>query len=446
MFQEYNLVMNKPTLLVLFGVTGDLTQRKLLPALHHIISSSAHPETFHILGVTRQDKDIADVLDPKHTALPGQISVYTNSLSSEQDFNDLKSRVKNITTGWGDHQVIFYLSVPPANTLAIVNGLAKSGLNGPHVKLLMEKPFGSDLASAEDLARHISAGFSEEQVYRIDHYLAKEMAQNILAFRMSNPMFWPTWSAEYIESIEVVATEKISIEGRGNFYEQTGALRDFVQSHLLQLVSLVVMDIPDESTSDKLVAARLAAQKSLSISTINGNLQATKAQYIGYRDEAGNLESTTETFAHLRLTSTLPAWKGVPIYITTGKAMHDKITEVVMTFKSDMSTKPNKLRFRIHPREGVDIDIVTRVPGYDHRVATHSLDFEYNSGVHGRQPDAYEQVLIDAIRGEKFLFASAEESLTGWQIIQPAMDNWANSPEIALYSPGSKPSDILDIG
>jgi glucose-6-phosphate 1-dehydrogenase len=436
--------MSKPTLLVLFGITGDLSQRKLLPALHQIISTSSHPDSFHMLGVTRQAKDLADILDPRHTALPGQITVHTNGLCTQSDFELLRSEINNIVDSWIDYQVIFYLSVPPANTRSIAEGLSSVGLNEKHVKLLMEKPFGYDLASAEDLNNHLSACFDEDQIYRVDHYLAKEMAQNILTFRRSNPMFWPTWSGEHIDKVEVIATEKIGIEGRGNFYEQTGAMRDFVQSHLLQLVSLVLMDVPPDSTSSELIYSRLVAQSSLQIASKNGSLQATRAQYEGYKDEAQSPISNIETFVHLELASSLENWQNVPIYITTGKAMHDKITEVVITFKAPADTKPNKLRFRIYPREGVDIDIAARVPGYDHRVAMHSLDFEYNTQTHGRQPDAYEQVIIDAIRGEKFLFASAEESLTGWRIIQPALDIWTNNSDIEIYKPGAYIDDITN--
>lgn len=430
--------MDDPTLIVIIGITGDLSQRKLLPALQEIMASGVVPKIFKIAGVSRKSVDLHTVVDRKHSSIIKHVTMIRNSLESTDDFKLLANEITELTNGWTDPQILFYLSIPPSNTKHVLSGLAAAKLNTSNIKLLLEKPFGYDLLSATELASTIGTYFSEKQVYRIDHYLAKEMAQNIITFRQSNPIFGDSWSSEYIESIEVIATEKIGIEGRAGFYEQTGALRDLVQSHLIQLASLVIMDVSD---SDSLIEARLRAQRSLHIRKHNNMLAVVRGQYLGYKQEVGNLGSMVETFVRVELESHLDSWKGVPIIITSGKMLNEKKTEVIIRYKSRGVHESNSLTFRIAPHEGVELDMIARVPGYNSRVAKHVLDFTYAHN-DNRLPEAYERVLVDAIRGDKFLFAGELESLTGWSIIQPILESWKSEEQIMIYPPLSSTKEI----
>ncbi len=313
------------TTLVIFGITGDLSRRKLLPALANIIESNEADE-LSIVGVSRRPVEQFEVLGEHHGTLNGTTSLFQMDLDNVDDYVKLRDYI-----GAGaDEQVLFYLSVPPESATGIIEGLGKAGLNAPLNKLLLEKPFGRDLASAQEMIDHTAVYLHESQIYPIDHYLAKEMAQNIVTFRARNAIFSYLWSSQYIERIEVVALEAIGIEGRAAFYEQTGALRDIVQGHLLQLLALTLAPLPDEEMNwDSLPTRRQAALDAL-IPADPAN--AIRAQYDGYRSEVGNPDSSVETFVSLELHSTDPAWQGIPLALTTGKALSRKKTEVRIHF------------------------------------------------------------------------------------------------------------------
>lgn len=424
------------TTLVIFGITGDLSRRKLLPALANIIESNEADE-LSIVGVSRRPVEQFEVLGEHHGTLNGTTSLFQMDLDNVDDYVKLRDYI-----GAGeDEQVLFYLSVPPESATGIIEGLGKAGLNAPHNKLLLEKPFGRDLASAQEMIDHTAVYFHESQIYRIDHYLAKEMAQNIVTFRARNAIFSYLWSSQYIERIEVVALEAIGIEGRAAFYEQTGALRDIVQGHLLQLLALTLAPLPDEEMNwDSLPTRRQAALDAL-IPADPAN--AIRAQYDGYRSEVGNPDSNVETFVSLELHSTDPAWQGIPLALTTGKALSRKKTEVRVHFRRQNDSQSNYLLFRIQPDEGITIDLVTKKPGYDREVEHQKLSYMYPSSE--RVPDAYEQVLVDAMSSHKSLFATSGEVLRAWEIIAPLQTAWSTDLNIKTYPGGSEARSVLGV-
>jgi len=379
-----------------------------------------------IIGVSRSDVDITTFVSPE---LQSVTTVYSMDLAKNDDYDGLRKYVALAS----DEQLLVYLSVPPRASTQIVDFLGEAGLNSPQVKVLFEKPFGVDLPSAREMIARTARYYDESQIYRIDHYLAKEMAQNIVAMRGGNALLTNIWNNRSIEKIEIVATETIGIEGRGQFYEQTGALRDVVQGHLIQLLALVLMDIPaafDWERVPTLRAQALAAVKPAEYA------KSRRAQYEGYAEEAGNLGSMIETYVSVQLRSEAPQWQGVPIVLVTGKAMQVKTTEIRVYLRRDHDAQSNCIVFHIQPDEGVEIELYVKKPGYDREFERQRLDYAYPPDV--ALPDAYEQVLADAIRSRRSLFASGEEVLRSWEILQPILDGWAmESGEVSIYTKNS---------
>ncbi len=422
------------TTLVIFGITGDLAQRKLLPALANVIEAGQSGE-LSIIGVSRRAVEHYQVLGEHHHQLAGTTSLFQMDLDNLADYERLRSYID----AEADEQVLFYLSVPPDSAGGIIENLGRAGLNSPHNKLLLEKPFGVDLASAQAMIDHTGSYFREAQIYRIDHYLAKEMAQNIVTFRARNAIFSYLWSNQYIERIEILALESIDIEGRAAFYEQTGALRDIVQGHLMQLLALTLLPLPDDLNWDSLPTRRQAALDAIVPASPQ---RSARAQYEGYRDEVNNPGSIVETFVSVELQSTDPSWQGVPLALTTGKALDRKKTEVRVHFRKTDAAQSNYLIFHIQPNEGIAIDLVTKKPGYDRDVEHQKLSYMYPADT--RLPDAYEQVLVDAINSHKSLFATSGEVLRAWEILAPLQTAWKSVTDIALYPRGSRALDVIE--
>jgi len=422
-----------PTALVIFGVTGDLSGRYLLPALSEICRSNDIRASLRIIGTSRRAVLAKDILKDNSQELAGQFRSIQLDYDRIGDFHKLKTQLESLSV----RQVIFYFALPPDAVLPVVQKLGEAGLNTPEYKLLMEKPFGSDFQSAQHLIEQIDRYFKEEQVYRIDHYLAKEMAQNIAVFLGSNAIFRDIWNNKFIESIEIVAEEEIGVEGRERFYEQTGALRDVLQSHLLQLAALTLMEpCPDVFDFTMMQSRRLAALKQLQPVTES----AIKGQYKGYKRLVGNDSSLVDTFVSLELKSNDPNWSGVPIRLITGKRLEQKLTEIRIYFKKSQSAQSNLLRLRVQPKEGVEIDLWVKKPGYDQQLQKLPLDFNYQQ-YFDRLPDAYEQVIVDAMRGRSNLFASSQEVLASWEILGPLLTDWQNRRPV-IYEPGAKAEDI----
>lgn len=425
------------TKLIIFGITGDLSTRKLLPALSEIIKTGEY-EDMEIIGVSRREVDVPALLrdSVKDQTLESRVRVFSMDLAAKGDYDRLREDVKLQS----DEQLIVYLSVPPTAASQIVDFMGEAGINTPNVKLLFEKPFGVDLVSAEEMIARSARYYSEDQLYRIDHYLAKEMSQNIIALRAGNAMFAHIWNNQAIEKIEVIASEKIGIEGRVGFYEQTGALRDVLQGHLMQLLALVLMDVPEQIDWNDIPHLRLDALRAI---TPADPTRAVRAQYDTYQTEVDNSGSQTETFAAVELASTSPLWKGVPLHLITGKALDRKTTEIRIHFRKQHEAQSNCLTFSIQPNEGVTIELFTKKPGYDREFEPQRLVYTYPEDT--TLPDAYEHVIVDAIRSQKSLFTTSEEILASWRILQPVQGNWMmdDTQVLPVYASGASIDAVI---
>ncbi|MBX4199380.1 glucose-6-phosphate dehydrogenase (NADP(+)) [Candidatus Saccharibacteria bacterium] len=429
-----------PTILVIFGVTGDLAQRKLLPALAAIEKNRQLPADFKLLGVTRRDVSLDDVLSSECKHLSSKMEMYQMNLEEPAAYEELKNKLDS------NAQIIFYFAVPPSASRPIIRHLGQAKLNGSQTKLLLEKPFGVDYVSAEELIEETQQHFKEEQIYRIDHYLAKEMAQNIAVFLGGNVLFRDVWNNNYIDKVEIIASEKIGIEGRVAFYEQAGALRDIIQSHLLQLTALVLMEAcPDVFDFSEVPRRRLAALLDIEPVEPSEPGAVVRAQYASYRDEVSNPNSQVETFVSLQLQSNNPKWKGVKLHLITGKALDRKFTEIRVYFKRAQIKEANLLTLRIQPMEGIELDLWVKKPGYEHDLAKLPLQFNYEQHFGADLPDAYEQVLVDAMRSRANLFASSAEILATWKILDPVLKAWAaDTDDLKVYKQGSSYQQVLE--
>jgi glucose-6-phosphate 1-dehydrogenase len=391
------------TKLVIFGITGDLSTRKLLPALEHIIGTGSYDDV-SIVGVSRGDVDVAELVQSStgSDALADRTTIFTMDLAHAGDY----IRLREFLALQPDEQAVMYLSVPPSASTQIVEYLGQAGLNTPNVKLLFEKPFGFDLETAQDAIVRTGRYFKEAQIYRIDHYMAKEVAAEIVRLRSDADNHHHSWGNQSIRAVDVVASEKIGIEGRTTFYEQTGALRDFIQGHLMQLLSLILMPIPDGFDAESLAQHRLEALTGIALAD---PARSVRAQYAGYQKEVDNIGSKTETYAAVGLISHDPHWEGVALQLVAGKNLDQKQSFIA-----------------VHYNDGTT-DV------FDEASMLHDDD---------RLPDAYERVLMDAIDGRKAIFTSGDEVLRSWQILAPVQSSWDQQINMMQYQPGSHWSDI----
>lgn len=446
------------TVLVIFGITGDLSRRKLLPALLHLAKAGMLPDRFHIVGISRKGTTTSDIIDyirhgtrqgtrqedaaaeELYSRLRSMITMVDMNMSEPAEYTRLAAELDRLDQAAGHplHRMV-YLAIP-----ATLFDTVTARLSGPDINarrdgarachLLIEKPFGYDLKSAQELIGRLAERFDESQIYRIDHYLAKETAQNILAFRFENPLFSQTWNRDHISHIMITASESIGIEGRTAFYESMGAMRDLVQSHLLQLLALVTMNRPASMSSEA-----IHKEKERILRHVRPPIpqrmerEAIRGQYATYRAETGNPQSMTETYAAVRLSIDTDEWRDVPVFIRTGKALRDKITEITLVFSNSANPgKRNYLTIRIQPNEGIVIDLHIKKPGFDNAVEQVQLDFCYTDKLNIGHPDAYERVLVDAMRGDRTLFASSDEVLSCWRISEPILAAWAR-PDFPLH-------------
>jgi glucose-6-phosphate 1-dehydrogenase len=453
----------EPTVLVIFGITGDLAQRKVLPALYHLFRAGLVHENTYVVGTSRQTISVEDIVTRIREAvgtndgacdqavldrMRSYITMVQLDPGNEADYDNLRSHLQNLEDQVGVClQRLFYLSIPPQIYGDIVQRLGHHQLNqgcshgNTSTRLLVEKPFGFDTASAQELIAKTAEHFDEQQIYRIDHYLAKETAQNILTFRQKNPLFNTIWNGEHISGISVTAAEQIGIEGRANFYDNVGALRDLIQSHLMQLLSLTLMEIPSEITSESIHAGKQAVLDAiLAVPADAVNDRAVRGQYASYKTETDSPDSSTETFASLVLFSQDPRWQGIPLRLTTGKALKIKRTSITIDFGSQNT---NRLQLRIQPNEGITLTMQVKKPGLAQSVESTTMEFAYDTAfLSGAGLDAYERVLIEAIRGDHLLFATDKEILSSWRILQPVIDAWKGNTDIPLYESGSDGPDI----
>lgn len=391
------------TKLVIFGITGDLSQRKLLPALQNIVASEEFVD-LSVIGVSRRNVTVGEVLKDEHGLLGDRTTMFTMDLAELSEYERLKQYLQPNE----DTHILFYLSVPPSSAAAIVDFLGRAGLNTSNIKLLFEKPFGFDLASAHDFIARTARYYEEGQIYRIDHYMAKEVAAEVIRLRSNAENHHHSWSRESVASIEIIASETIGIEDRAVFYEQTGALRDFIQGHLMQLLSLILMDISAPFSIEQLAERRHNALMYLNSANPQNSV---RGQYDGYGDEAHNPGSTTETFASIVLESSDERWLGVPLRLTTGKALAEKRSVIIIRYKDGSEDAFE---------EGM-------IPATDTRF-----------------PDAYERVLVEALRSRKYIFTTGPEILRSWEVLLPIQEAWAmDAIPLRPYTKGSTVDQIL---
>lgn len=451
--------LKRPLVLVIFGITGDLAQRKLLPALYQLLKAGNLPEQLHIIGVSRRDVTKDDVYarlrsfvgefsyaDGVEKKLKNSTVMVQMDLGNADAYRELLEHLQTVENAYDKVNRLYYLSIPAQAFTSVIKFMGQTGHNkslksGEDPHLLIEKPFGYDLASAKQLVRDLGIYFDEGQIYRIDHYVAKETVQNILTFRFQNPLFESVWNREHIDHILIQGREQIDIEGRATFYEQTGALRDFVQNHLLQLLAIITMQRPPQLESDDIHANKLELLRAVEAIT-PGNVAsvAVRGQYAGYRKEVNNPESNIETYARLELRIDNDQWRDVPVVLETGKALDAKLTEISVCFRqrNDVPKERNRLVFRIQPREGITLRLQTKQPGIQNITADADMDFDYAKSFNQRPAEAYERVIVDAVRGDQTLFASAAEVIRSWEIIEHVLQRWQRDGEGLLpYAKGS---------
>lgn len=454
-----------PTIFVIFGITGDLVKKKILKALYHLYIKKYFPPRFRLYGFSRRDmsneelrKYLLDIMKQGKFPSPKRYEEFLSAFFYVKgDFYDGQA-YKNLATMLGQvdgewtvcSNKLFYLAVPPAAYADIITNLHSSGLTIPcspeegWTRVILEKPFGTDLQTAKNLDIQLGSLFKEEQIYRVDHYLAKETVRNILAFRFSNSFLTPAWNNNYIEKIELKLLEKNTVSTRGDFYDKVGALRDVGQNHLLQLLGLFIMDEPSGYSPEDIKKKRAEALESIEIMDSNHvALNTVRGQYEGYKNEEGvDKNSQTETYFKIKLFSRKSDFKGVPLYIESGKAMKDSLIEVVVTFKHAMSslynladTPKNVLHYHLSPEEKISMRFLAKKPGFDYSLDEHELGFNYREVYDVTEfVDDYEALLYDIIKGDQTLFVSTEEIITQWKFIEHIADTWQKGkPQLFSY-------------
>lgn len=470
--KDFNLELS-PATIVIFGVTGDLARRKLLPSLYELQKNGLlHPKT-RILGITRRKFKLSWLLKDTKVGvrakdgrvnnqvlkdLGKKVELYSMNAAQPDGYAGLKTYLDAIEKEVGLCMGrLYYLAVPPQISAPIITHLGENHLNHgcekhhAPARLLLEKPFGFDTKTAEELITTTRTYFDESQLFRIDHYLAKETVQNLVTFRFRNPIFEDIWDNRHIKSITIAAEEKLDIEGRANFYEQVGAMRDLVQSHLMNVLAVIMMDRPDDITDSK--AIHTERQRVLDniepVPAARMQERMIRGQYAGYRQEVSNPSSSVETFVALKLFSRQTRWLNVPIYVRTGKALAAKQTSITVEFKAKAKDHDhtNQLVFSIQPNESITVQLWVKKPGFERELQVAPMQFSYKQvfDTHGH-PDAYERVLVDSMRGNNTLFATSEEVMASWRILQPVLDYWAtHTDDVVSYKKGSQGPDLSAI-
>ena len=469
--------------LVVFGATGDLAHRKLYPALASLANAGQLPGRLTVVGNARRAisneefaedvrnavekagdgdspgrRDALDQLGVRFRFVPG-------SVDDADTFQQLRAELEDIDAGRdGGGNVLYYLSTVPSVFGTIASGLGKAGLAheppGTFRRIVVEKPFGRDVETARHLDDQLHQHFREHQIYRIDHYLAKETVQNILALRFTNTVFEPLWNRRYVDRVEITVAEQLGVEHRGAFYEQSGVLRDIVQNHLLQVLALTAMEPPASFAADAIRDEKVKLLRSirplepseLPDRVVRGQYTADTIDGVdvcSYREEEGVApQSKVETYLALRLDVDNWRWAGVPFCVRAGKRLQRRATEVALRYKSVPflplpagavdSLEPNVMTLHIQPDEGITLSFAAKVPGQTLQVRTVPLDFSYRETFAERAPEAYERVLVDAFLGDATLFIRGDEVHTAWEIVQPVIDAFErDAVPLAFYPAGS---------
>lgn len=467
-----------PSGLIIFGVTGDLSRKKLMPAVYDLANRGLLPPGFALVGFARRDWEDEDFAQVVHDAVkqyartPFDEDVWTQlaqgirfvqgEFDDDAAFQDLKQTIEDLDRDrgtMGNHA--FYLSIPPKSFPQVTEQLRNSGLaeqkDGQWRRVVIEKPFGSDLTTARELNAVVESVFPPDSVFRIDHYLGKETVQNILALRFANQLYEPIWNANYVDHVQITMAEDVGVGGRAGYYDGIGAARDVIQNHLLQLLALTAMEEPVSFD-----AADLRAEKEKVLSAVrlpaDLALHTARGQYsggwtggekvVGFLDEEGmNPQSTTETFAAIRLDIGTRRWAGVPFYLRTGKRLGRRVTEIAVVFKrapqylfAESQTSAlgqNALVIRVQPDEGVTIRFGSKVPGAGMQVRDVTMDFGYGHAFTEASPEAYERLILDVLLGDPPLFPRHEEVELSWKILDPIEKFWATQGPPEQYRPGT---------
>ena len=468
-----------PTVITIFGASGDLCKRKLVPAIYNLAVDNLLPADFYLIGYGRKPmpdaafRELANDSITKfsrrslNTEIWDRIEQNTFYCSGGYDelaaFQKLNDKIVQIEKDLGrDVQSVFYISTPPSVFEPIIENLGASGLavrhqeSDKHTKVVVEKPFGKDLDSARELNRVIGHVFQERQVYRIDHYLGKETVQDLLVQRFANSIFEPLWNRQYVECVQITVAESLGVGTRGGYYEQSGATRDMIQNHTMQLLALTAMEPPvsldAEAIRDEKVKL-LKAIKPLKLGYENSDV--IRAQYneglidgekvLGYKQEEGvSPRSETETFGALRLNISNWRWEGVPFYLRSGKRMARRVTEIAIQFKRPPSTlfsenemfnlTSNTLTFQIQPDEGSTVLLNAKIPGLQTRTQPVKMHFKYSATFGSNTPEAYERLVLDAMIGDGTLFIRGDETEASWSLITPLHEFWASENERGMES------------
>jgi glucose-6-phosphate 1-dehydrogenase len=479
-----------PTSLVIFGATGDLAHRKLLPALYNLAHEGALPERFELVGVSRSEMSHEEYREtaresierfsrrrPDPAVLKGLLDdmrYLPGSFDDDQVYGELDRTLADFDELAGERlDRVFYLSTAPQFFPVISAKLGQAGLNDTddaETRIVIEKPFGYDLASARELNAEVLSVFDESQVYRIDHYLGKETVQNLMALRFANALFEPVWNRNFIDNVQITAAEDIGIEGRAGYYERAGALRDLVQNHMMQLLALLTMEPPATFEANRLRDEKLKVLEAIvPPSPEDVPSMSVRAQYgpgdvggkpvLGYREEEGVApDSRTETYAALRLHVSNWRWAGVPFYLRTGKRLARKVTEIAVALKpvphlafqskGSVGVQANQVILTLQPDEGVSVSLGAKIPGAQMRIRPVNMEFRYGTSFMSESPEAYERLILDAMRGDATLFTRNDEIEALWGIIDPILKGWEEDrtspiPQYEAGSSGPIEADML---
>lgn len=484
------LGLAKPCVMVIFGATGDLTERKLIPALYNLAVDGLLPANFNTIGFARREWSEEFFHEVLHNSLikysrrkniDSQIfadfaahsSYLRSSFDDSAGYLELRKRLEAIDQQNGNPaERVFYLATTPEQFEIVVSHLAAAGLLSPSGQVLprvvVEKPFGQDLSSAKKLNQALLSSMVEKQIYRIDHYLGKETVQNLLVFRFANGIFEPLWNRRYVDFVEISVCESIGVGSRGAFYDSTGILRDIVQNHVLQLLSLVALEAPVSFAADAVRDEKVKVLRSVRpLRPAEVADKVLRAQYSGgvvagemvpaYREEGGiTAESTTETYVALELAIDSWRWAGVPFFIRAGKRLPKRVTEIAIHFrKAPLSFFPeeafqelssNVLSFQIQPDEGISLKIGAKPPGPAMQVQPVQMAFSYDTSFSTEAPEAYERLLLDSLRGDVTLFTRTDEIEQAWSLLDPLLQAWSgdNPPPLHFYQAGSWGPEAAD--
>ena len=457
-----------PTVLVIFGASGDLTARKLIPAIYNLAHDGLLPADFHLVGFGR--KELTD--EQFRAEAAAGVRQYSRREPAADVWSRLADRTQYLAGGYDERaafdrlavridelekavsqplQTLFYISTPPSAFAPILLNLGASGLAARHrgalheSKVIIEKPFGRDLATARGLNRTINSVFTESQVFRIDHYLGKETVQDLLVQRFANAIFEPLWNRNYVESVQITVAEEVGVEARAGYYEQSGCLRDMIQNHTMQLLALTAMEPPVALDPESIRNEKVKLLQAISPLRLGEGGDAVRAQYgagflggqplPGYLQEPGvSPESGTETYAALRLSINNWRWQGVPFYLRSGKRLARRATEIAIRFRrapgaifteSDrFNLAPNTLAFQIQPDEGMSLVLNAKTPGLATRTQPVKMNFRYATTFGSNTPEAYERLILDAMIGDGTLFIRGDETERSWELVTPVLESW----------------------